>query len=186
MNKLSSEVCRILDFSEDYLSTAISEADSKEKLRNTYMFVNGTLTYVKAFVWSVGCVLAWDIKTDAETTVEVETLEPWLPLTGLYITDKIAVHISKKAHKHWKKSFVYDNYRFEIIKNNLKHSDCHLYQELSNTTPEPIAIVDKAVYFNLKTIGKIGKDNIISCTKPQFYQELLDFSNRKGLNWMIQ
>ena len=187
MNNLITEAGRILDLDPHlYKSTIISEADHKEKLRNTYMFVNGTLRYVSKFRWEDNGIDIYDLTKDSITTVDVETLEPWLPLSGMYVTDKFAVHLVKKAHKHWRKSFYADNYVLNFITILSSSVEKILYTTMATLQPEKMAVVKNHIYLEGKSIGKIDKNGVVILSNPLFYQEVLDFSNKKELNWLIQ
>lgn len=175
MNKLISEVCRVLDFPLEYYDLAIKEAFHKEKLRNTYMFVNGKLKYIGDYDLDVG-----SIYSDGEQVV-VESLEPWVPVIGLYEYKNSVVFVSKKVHKHWQKSFNPAHYtlRYILVSKEIP------YDVLATLEPKSILVAGGVVYYYDKVIGYLDEP-YIKCTKPEFYQELIDYSNRRNLGWNVQ
>jgi hypothetical protein len=188
MNKLLREAGRILDLDpHQYVSTIISEADKKEKLRNTYMFVNGKLEYVSKFYWNDNIIGVYNMEEAEATPVNVETLEPWLPLSGMYVSEDFSLYLTKRPHKHWRKSFSPDNYRLDFTSPITKAEvEKTMFTSLSTMTPELIAVSGDYIYLNGSIIGKKDKNEVVSCINYLFYQELLDFSNKKEMNWTIK
>lgn len=180
MNNLVSEVCRILDFPEEYSDLAMKEAEYREKLHNVYMFVNGTLRWVSSYNKQDGLILA------NKVWMEVDTLDVWVPDTGVYTNQKDGTKILlvKRPMKQWKKSFtldyysifrVYGDYVDEYDFNQYAKSECETIYQTNTSTIKAFKDV----------IGYIEMDNFVKCTKPEFYQEIIDYSTRKGLQWNV-
>lgn len=175
MNKLISEVCRVLDFPQEYADIAIKEAFSKEKLRNTYMYVNGKLKYIGDYDLDEGTIYS-----DGKHVI-VNSLEPWVPVIGIYEYEGSVVFVSKKVHKHWQKSFNPSHYNLKYIMMNKEIP----LDVLATLEPKTILVVDGAVYYYDKIAGLVDEP-YIKCTKPEFYQELIDYSERRNLGWIVQ
>lgn len=177
MNKLISEVCRILDFPLEYQDLALKEAIQKEKLLNTWMFVNGELHFINTLDYTNGTIY------DGNNIIQVYSLEPWNPETGLYSYNNNLVFLSKKTNKQWQKSFNPNHYTVKY----LHTSGCSVpYEILSKLEPETMHEHGEIIYFYDKSIGLISPNKVVKCIHPQFYQELIDYSNRKGLMWNVQ
>lgn len=179
MNNLVSEVCRILDFPEEYSDLAMKEADYREKLRSVYMFVNGTLRWVSGYNKQDGLILA------DKVWMEVDTLDVWVPDTGVYTSQKDGTKILlvKRPMKQWKKSFTLDYYSIHLVAG--EHPDEYNFNEYAKSECEVIYQKVNLIKAFDKSIGKLSSDNSVKCVHPEFYQELVDYSTRKGLQWNV-
>lgn len=183
MNPLESEVCRILDFPEKYLSTAKSEAVDKSKLRNTWLFVNGTLSFAHTLDFTTNTIVCEQEPGDVKS-VFIESLDTFVPEAGLYFTELGVLSVTKKAHKSWVKSFKLDNYTVHYVDSWMKKVGHSETQALATSQPELITtdISGKIWMYGVKNEVAIFTDNEeVNVKDSKYYQEVLDYVNRKGL-----
>lgn len=186
MTKLESEICRILNFPEKYLGVAKSEAVDKAKLRNTWMYLNGKLSYIHAMELS-GSIVVSESKVGEVMPVQVETLEAFVPQAGLYATKGGLLSVTKKAAKSWAKSFKPDNYRiFDVNTPKRKILTPDLI-DLSETACELITGDGTGkiwVYGVEKEVASLGIEEVV-VFNSKYYQEVLDYVTRKGLECSV-
>lgn len=183
MTPLESEVCRVLDFPEKYLSTAKSEAVDKAKLRNTWLFVNGTLSFAHSLDFSANMVICEIVPGDAKC-IFVESLDTFIPEAGLYFTELGVLSVTKRAHKSWVKSFKLDNYIIHYVDYKEKKVGLSETKALATSQPELITtdISGKVWMYGVKNEVAVFTDNEeVNVKDSKYYQEVLDYINRKGL-----
>lgn len=183
MSKLQEEICRILDFDpNNYWTTAWQEAVVKEKLVYTWMRVNGEVYFINKFVPNSDTVFVSNNNTPSHEK-EVETLEVFLPESGMYTDGVNCVYIIKKPLKQWKKSFHPEFYHVEWVQ---KKNVAGLEQFLGEAKLVPFFVSEvEALYKNQTKIGK-AKDGIITLTDYNFYQDVVDWVEKEKLEWKIQ
>lgn len=177
MSKLIEEVCRILDFPLGRADLAIKEGFSSpsSKLYGTWMFVNGELTYIS------GCCLESNsIMNDKANLIAVETLEPWLPESGIYTDGETYVYISKRTHKHWQKSYKEANYNTTFLGDSFEFD----ITKLAKSKPQKLITLRGNIYYERYLVGYF-KDKEVQCINPFLYQELIDYSSRRNLGWNV-
>ena len=183
MSKLQDEICRILDFDpNNYWATAWQEAVVKEKLVYTWMRVNGEVYCINKFVPDSDTVLVSNSITSMHEKV-VETLEVFLPESGMYTDGVNCVYINKKPLKQWKKSYHPGFYQAEWVQKK-KVADFEQFLGEAKLVPFFVSEVG-ALYKNQTKIGT-AKDGIISLTDYNFYQDVVDWVEKEKLEWKLQ
>lgn len=183
MNKLEFEVCRILDFPEKYLSTAKSEAVDKGKLRNTWLFVNGTLTFAHSFDFQANMIVCEQASGDTKL-VNIGSLSTFIPESGLYSTELGVLSVTKKASKSWVKSFKPDNYIIYHTGNTTKKIGQLEIRALALAKSELITtdIFSRIWMYGVKEEVAVFTDKEeVNVINSKYYQEVLDYVNRKEL-----
>lgn len=177
MNKLIEEVCRILDFPLERLDLALKEgfSSSSPKLYDTWMFVNGELTYISGYDLTSNSIM-----DEKGKLIVVETLEPWLPESGIYTDGKAHVHISKRTHKHWQKSYKDSNYITTFLGDSFEFD----MTKLAKSKPQKLIALSGNIYYERWLVGYI-EDKEVQCINPSLYQELIDYSSRRNLGWNV-
>lgn len=177
MNKLIEEVCRILDFPPERADLALKEgfSSSSPKLYDTWMFVNGELTYIGGFDSASSSIM-----DEKGNLIKVETLEPWLPESGIYTDGKTYVHISKRTHKHWHKSYRDANYNTTFLGDSSELDRT----KLAKSKPQKLIALRGTIYYERCVVGYI-EDKEVKCINPSLYQELIDYSSRRNLGWNV-
>jgi hypothetical protein len=185
MNQLSDALMRIMDFPND-LGKAYHEAQNNNKLRNTYMIVNGSLMLVRSFDVSSNVVVASD-KMDSEKNVQVKTLDLWLPETGIYEVDNYPTFLYRVPQKQWRKSFSWDFYAVKPVGKSPVF--CNNAFKLFEKNPEQIAMVDERIYFYTTPIAELVKSKFgtmyFKYLNASFAQELDDYIKERGLPWKL-
>lgn len=189
MNNLEIALCKIMGFSPEHKSLAISEAINKEKLIGTFMRINGKVGYVHSLLTSSNTIKAdfgglTDVPQPQE--VPVDTLDVFLPETGIYEVDQgIGVGVLKTPMKQWKKSFSPSFYKVTTL-DGKPRSD--LVYQLNTARKVPFIFSMTGVIYAGISI-KIGTYNFLSkeilLTDYTFYQDLLDWINKEKLDWIL-
>lgn len=165
------------------LDNVVQEAE--RKLHKTIMIVNGEALFVHSFNYNaniINCVIPNGFSTEKKyKSVQYETLDIWLPESGMYyLPDGTVCTIKKIPYRQWHRSFktsYYDiNTPFGMKDFMFK---INLYNYISKQKPSYI-LVDKfgkiRCYPNLHEIGRIKNNNTITCTNKLYLQELKDWS----------
>jgi hypothetical protein len=182
---LEKELCRIMDFPND-IGKAYHEAVANNKLRGTFMIVNNVLAYIKDFDVG-GNTVSCSVKPDGPTMdLVVNSLELYLPETGVYAIGKQPTMLWRVPHKQWRKSFSWDFYSATGISN----STCSDVYKFFGLQAQKIIEHNNKIYFYTKEIGNViraqpGGVLDINCTNPVFYQELSDYIRDKELQWNL-
>lgn len=179
MNKLQSEICRILDFNEKYLQTALKEAISREKLTYTWMFVNGKLLYVDVIVPDENYVLASSPFIGPDK-YEIESLEVWNPETGIYSCEECAILLIKKPLKQWKKSFHPNNYTYVVLKAGNTGATAEIYEKISKVKPEAFYVSKNNFFLYGNIIGAVKNNEVFNIT-PAYQIEATKYLQEKGI-----
>lgn len=180
MNKLESEICRILDFSETYLQLALKEAINKQKLQDTYMFVNGELRFIDILIPGENSVVCSSYDSGSQK-IEVDSLEVWNPETGIYSCEECSVVLLKKPIKQWKKSFHPNNYTYTVTKYGKMGETSEVFIKVAKEKPEIFSVI-KNKFFMYGNILSVVKDNCIVSPLPPAYQiEATKFLQEKGI-----
>ena len=185
MTKVKQEILRILDFTEEHWPTAWKEAASKEKLTNTYMLVNGQVAYVNAFDLEENKVLCLFDENGANKWVDVDTLDVFLPDTGLYQKGEYALFVEKYPYKQWKKS-AHDSFYGTIWVR--REAEENYFFFLSGATPTKFFVCELSgkVYCGSKIVGLFNKiEGTINMTNKDFYIDVEQWIKKEKLPWIL-
>lgn len=170
-------ICSIMDLPDPAI-------EAKRKLVNTYMVVNGKVLYIKDFNYALDFALCSIDNNSTGYKVRVNTLEVWLPETGLYpLNNGQAAFVTKCPKRQWLKSFSPSYYYINFIGENIKPLDesssyyNHIYQSKRVTI-----FVDsyRDIYYFNRNIGYVKDSITIVCTDSRFLQELKDWERDNG------
>lgn len=157
---IAAHFCKLMDLPPHL---AISEA--KGKYQDTFMYVNGKLTYVEQ-ISDEKMVVIYN-GDDGEHSVlrsnHIESLDVWLPLTGIYMIHGSPVHLWKIPKRQWKKSFSWNYY-------TTNHGTVDVYLLHDAIRMELFRMRDYLIYYDL-VIAEF-KDNEIVPTIPEFSREI--------------
>lgn len=160
---------------------ALSEA--QKKLTNTYMLCDGKVVKVENFGDEGSIHYHNDIEHFVKTNVEVKSLEPFLPDSGVYVLPCGVYSVIKHPKRQWKKSFSYDFYNVEKLKHTGEDAtSCELFTFISKTTPRRRGIWkhDDSIFYYEHRIAKIGEQGIIFFS-PLYMQEVNEMIERGEL-----
>lgn len=176
---LANRVCEILDFPAHLIHMAVSEAVDKNKLRSTWMKVNGQILYIHDFDFGGD-----EIVTSDKTRIKVETLDVFLPSAGLYSDGVSCLYLRKLPVKQWCKSYNVKSYNTYWI-----HNDALIEKDISfHNKAKKVPFFVKPtgeLFVNKLQIGTV-KDGICTVSNMNFYQEVLDWVTKEKLPWTLQ
>lgn len=168
---MSLQTCLVdlLDLPRSY---AFKEANSK--LSQTYMFVNKELVFIHNIEETYLEVITKEgSENGGETSMiradKVESLEPWLPKTGVYTSKSTgeAIFLYRRPVRQWKRSF---SHSFYTVSGNTKIWDID-----PNSWREFWVAKDKNIMFYDQNIGHIKNSTTYVCTYAPLAQELNDW-----------
>ena len=153
------------------VSLAIQEAQNK--LHETTVLINGELHFIYDVTSKyIACVNK--PLSESFCLEEVDSLEVWIPETGVYFTKDTAtpVFFQRKPNRQWKKSFSPTFYNITSLNGN----DYSVLKIDPNSRKTIWVDSNKVIwYFNTK-IGYIKDSSSLVCTSSIFEQELKDWS----------
>jgi hypothetical protein len=183
---LETELMRIMDFPND-LSKAYHEAQSNNKLRNTYMVVNGELAYIKDFDIAKNNIIGGNKLTDGTKLIPVKSLEVWLPEIGIYNVPNNPTFLFRFAQKQWRKSFSWDFYAVKSIGTSLTYSNDPY--ALFKQEPEKIALLNNKIYFYTTLVAELVQVEdgvlIFKYVDTTFAEEVNDYIRERGKPWIL-
>lgn len=140
---------------------AISEG--KSKFQDTYMYLNGKLTYIEQI--SEERIVTIPNQGD-HTSVrgrDIDSIDVWLPLTGIYMIRGNPVHLWKIPKRQWKKSFSWNYY-------TSNHGTVDVYALNSAVRMELFRFKNNLMYYDL-IIAEFKGNEIIPII-PEFNREI--------------
>jgi len=155
------------------LETPYDEA--QKKLQGTMMFVNGELKEIHKFYFDERVVQTIDHLTGNAATEKVETLEVYLPESGVYASPYgFHVIITKIPKRQWLKSFHSSFYRVSVVGDTGNCSN--ILASVSKAKKLNIFVDSKGyIYYWNRLIGYIKDPSTYTCTNKAFRQELIDW-----------
>lgn len=172
---LHNEVLRIMDFSSSYIDLAYAEAN--KKLSGTHMEVNGKINLV--FKVSMGGLEVQDMYGSAGELDpdDVESLNVFLPETGIYVIKNNIIYLTKRAQRQWRKSYHPDIYRviniFGSVGSNVVPYNLH------NKTPVVMHYFNNGIYYLDRKVGQFT-DGELSILDADFECETVTFMENNG------
>lgn len=169
MGILKDELCRIMDMNDP-----LHEAN--KKLLGTWMIVNSKLMEIKEFLPTDNIIYAYSKKENKNINIKVETLDVFLPETGLYSREDFgAVFIHKVPKRQWFKSFHISFY--QLIYLGKQNKGKGIMENLHKIKPIKFWVSPEAdIYYRDNNIGYIDNNLNIVCTNILFKQELMDWN----------
>jgi hypothetical protein len=169
---LEKELQRVMDMQNPW-------DEAKKKLLETWCIVNGAPFYLRDFS-SMSTVEGKFSGVDKQAEITVETLEVFLPESGLYPTTKgNACLVIKKPKRQWQKSFNENFYTVMMI-GNVGTQPKNYIEEIAKSKRVDI-FKDKSgdIYYWETKIGRVEKNTLI-CFDKNFEQELKDWRRDGG------
>lgn len=167
-----SELQRIME-----LDNPLTEAH--KKLAETYMFVNGELSLV--FDLTSSNKIGVYLKNGDKSYIldkNIQTLDVWLPETGLYFDSKGSlIYVSKVPKRQWLRSYspnFYNSIHVET-KNGVKWTSL---SDVAKSKKHDIAVDSRGnIWHHTMKIGYVKDSQTYTCTNQMFKQELIDWNN---------
>lgn len=163
----------LLDIFADILELPINLTltEAIKKLQGTYMALNGELVYVSS-IDENSIIVKSRYGTGAYIEEDVESLEVWLPETGISIispTNRVFVY--KYPEKQWHKSFNYNFYSTSLLDESCDEWEIPylIYEKGIIKTNKPY-IFKTMIWYLDKQIGTLF-ENKITVTDGRFFQE---------------
>lgn len=172
---LETELRRVMDMASPW-------DEAKKKLTGTWVIINKEPCYFIEIV-DVDENLVHVQGTKGEKKhVKVETLDTFLPESGLYpLSNGQLLLMVKKPKRQWKKSFSDDFYSYKAIGKKTNLPKGWLADVYSNKVSDIACDKEGHIYFWENLIGRRSKDTII-CLDNNFEQELLDWRRNYANN----
>lgn len=188
LTNLGKALCEIFDFPHELVGLAFKEAvqTAGGKLLNTWCVVNEELTYITAIKEGGNYIM--DIN---HQKIEVASLKPFLPDTGMYSWNGSTVILEKLPKKQWKKSISSDFYRWEGINYSSgfvlssEEYNNEIVKWIFNAEKEQFFLFDENLYIMKTKVGHLNENKELTVTNPLFYQDVLDWVNKKGYTWTL-
>ena len=156
MSTLTAHLCKLMSL-PPYL--AVNEARSK--LSDTFLIVNGKLVYVENINEDRMQILQ-EGQTDEYVSLrgrDIETLEFWLPISGIYMIEGVPVHLWKLPKRQWRKSFSWNYYASS-------HGSVNAYKLFDSKPMELYRLKNDLMYYDL-AIGRFSGGEV-TLTIPEF------------------
>jgi hypothetical protein len=164
-----TEIKRVLDLPE-----AEAKAEAHSKLCETILVVNGVPSYVTRIEADV-MVAHLGVSREVElASVDVKSIEPWVPKTGIYQHPTLGpLFVQKIPHRQWKRSFNSSLYSVKTIKG--KAIVDFIFTSLEIDPESRVDFYkdkDGVIYYHMKKVGFFESDNTVVCTFPAIEQEM--------------
>lgn len=143
----------------------IAVGEAKSKLQDTYLNINGELTYIEQISDTKILTLPENCGGDTKTLrdKDVSSIEFYLPTSGIYMIDGTPVHLWKIPKRQWRKSFSWSYY-------TTSHSSIDAHKLFRAKRMEIYRSGDNLIYYDI-LIGKF-KDGAIIPIVNEFIPEI--------------
>jgi len=156
--------------------------EANRKLRKTYMIVNGIVLKVSDFDIPYNIIHYINPNSGDVEHVKVDTLQVFLPETGLYpLSNGQLLYVNKVPKRQWNKSFTFEYYSADNIgemnpKATKYRAKEQVLTEICYSKPSDIAIdYTGNIYYGSNVIGVVLNSKEVICNHQQYEQELIDW-----------
>lgn len=169
MTKLMKELQRVFDMKEPW-------DEAKKKLHETWVIVNGEPVKILEFYGTDSSIVDAKQTNGEIKAISVETLELFLPESGIYSDGKVGLLVVKLPKRQWQKSFSDLFYKVRTVTKEAALIPKNYLDIIYKGKRQDIFVDGKKnIWFWENLVGKIDKGNIV-CLDMNFEQELRDWS----------
>jgi hypothetical protein len=164
-----TEIKRVLDLPE-----AEAKAEARSKLCETILVVNGVPSYVTLIEAGVMVAHLGASRAVELASVDVKSIEPWVPKTGIYQHPTLGpLFVQKIPLRQWKRSFNSGLYSVQTLKGKVIGD--FIFTSLGIDPESRVDFYkdkDGVIYYHMKKVGFFESDNTVVCTFPAIEQEM--------------
>jgi len=172
---LETELQRVLELNNPW-------DECKKKLIGTWVVINKQPMCFIEVVDAENSVVCVKLTDGKKAHITVETLDTFLPESGLYpLSDGSLVLLVKKPKRQWRKSFNEEFYSVKCVGEKSTLPKPWLSDVFSNKVADILCDKKGNIYYWENLIGRREKTTII-CLDATFEQELLDWRREYANN----
>jgi hypothetical protein len=168
-------LCKIFDFPASHKSRAYDEAINSQKFQNVWARLNGEVVHINTLLPDDNIANIFEDNESDIISVEVKSLEPWIPDAGIYLTS-VPVFLVCLAKKQWKKSYSSSNFYMD----KLVDGPYPTLKEISEAKRVDFASIGGYIYAHNRIIGLKSDSRTIRLDSPEFLPEVLELFKDQG------